>query len=274
MDVPKDGWSVYARDPIRYAGDIPIFSPPDAYSENYDRIAGDHLAYLARTGENPFINEDLWHRLETSTEDLLRKYSSPGARILDAGVGLGRLLERFPEADRYGMDIALPYLETAKTKGISVCLAKIEDMPYREAMFDAVVSTDVLEHVIDLNQCATKLLSVLKPGGVLVLRVPYREDLSPYAAADYPYRFAHLRAFDEHSLVLLFRNVHGTEVLEWAPAAYVRYIGRLKRPRARIVRGILRVWLRILERLRRPAAEALIEGLYHPIEINIVVRKR
>ncbi len=274
MDRPKQEFTIYARDPIGHAGEIPIFSASDEYSENYDRIAGDHLAHLANTGENPFIKGDFWEELETTTENFLRRQLVPGARILDAGVGLGRLLDRFPGNERYGMDIAVSYLEVSNTKGIAVCLAKIEDMPYREEVFDAVVCTDVLEHVIDLNLCVTRLLAVLKPGGVLVLRVPYREDLSPYAAPDYPYRFAHLRTFDEHFLVLLFRNVFGVEVVEWAPAGYVRYIGRLKKYRTRIVRGMLRVFLASLEKLHPSAAKVLVERLYYPVEINVAIQKK
>ena len=56
-------------------------------------------------------------------------------------------------------------------------------MPYEDGFFDAIVACDVLEHVIDLNECCRQILRVLKPGGVLIVRVPFKEDLSPYLEA-------------------------------------------------------------------------------------------
>ena len=52
-------------------------------------------------------------------------------------------------------------------------------MPYSDESFDVILCTDVLEHVIDLNLCVAKILSVLKKGGLLIIRVPNREDLQP-----------------------------------------------------------------------------------------------
>ena len=43
----------------------------------------------------------------------------------------------------------------------------------------------------------------MKPGGIFIVRVPNREDLSSYLNPDYPYDLAHVRGFDEYSLELL-----------------------------------------------------------------------
>ena len=110
--------------------------------------------------------------MEESTLRLVRAYARPGARILDAGVGLARILSRVPELDRYGMDISFAYLREARSKGIDVCYARVEDMPYAAETFDVVLATDILEHVLDVNLCAAKMLAVLKRGGVLIARVP------------------------------------------------------------------------------------------------------
>jgi 2-polyprenyl-3-methyl-5-hydroxy-6-metoxy-1,4-benzoquinol methylase len=67
-----------------------------------------------------------------------------------------------------------------------------------------MVCADVLEHVLDLNLVCAKILSVLRPGGILIVRDPYREDLRAYTVPSCPYKFIHLRNFDENSLQLLF----------------------------------------------------------------------
>ncbi|MFX8075194.1 class I SAM-dependent methyltransferase, partial [Acinetobacter baumannii] len=79
-----------------------------------------------------------------------------------------------------GIDISLDYLRRAREAGISVCFSRIEDMPYKDGFFDAIVCTDVLEHVLDLNYCTAQILRVLRPGGVLILRVPHNDLLEVY----------------------------------------------------------------------------------------------
>ena len=98
---------------------------------------------------NPFIQEEVWRKLEDSTRALLRKYGSPGNKVLDIGVGLGRLLGPLTDFDRYGVDVSFAYLVEAKKQGIEVCCAKTENLPYCQELFDIVVCTDVLEHVFD-----------------------------------------------------------------------------------------------------------------------------
>src|SRR4029078_9982758 len=99
-----------------------------------------------------------------------------------------------------------------KRQGIEVCYSRIEDMPYTENTFDVITCTDVLEHVLDLNLCCSKILSVLKPGGVFIARVPVHEDLRRYLAPDFPYEFVHVRGFTEASLQLFFSRIMGCVV--------------------------------------------------------------
>jgi SAM-dependent methyltransferase len=264
---------IYKRAPLIMERGIPVFSDPDDYTENYERIASDHLASLRRDGTNPFVAEELWRQSEASTVSLIRRYARGGQRVLDVGVGLGRLLGQCPEFQRFGMDISWGYLEIARAAGIQVCFARVEDMPYRDGAFDLVVCTDVLEHVIDLNLCCAKLLAVVKSGGLLILRVPYREDLSGYLATTCPYRYVHLRAFDEHALRLLFERVFGCSVLEIQAAGYMPYANRLRVPvPSSGGRAILSSLLPIVRSLREEWHARLVRALYLPIEINAVIR--
>ena len=107
---------IFRKEPIRFHGNIPVFSHSNEYTDNYGKISDDHLESLRRNGTNPFIPEDLWVEFEKSTAELIKKYSKPGGRVLDVGVGLGRLLSQFSSLERYGMDISFGYLEIAHTK--------------------------------------------------------------------------------------------------------------------------------------------------------------
>lgn len=203
---------------------------------------------------------------------------------MDVGVGLGRLLNairteaepnpKIAKLDLHGMDISLPYLKIAYQTGLNVILAKIEDMPYTEEQFDLIICTDVLEHVVDLNLCIDKILSVLKPGGLLIVRVPNREDLSLYLRHHYPYNMAHIRAFDEYSLELLFVKVFKMIFFGKSPGLLMENQPLLKYKLP--VKGynlLLTNPFRITKMLNKSLYRRFLAVMYHPTEINAVFKK-
>jgi SAM-dependent methyltransferase len=190
------------------ASGIPVFASEDGYTRNYDTIARSHLATLDKEGVNPFMSDATWDALDQSTTAILKDVVRSGDILLDAGVGLGRLLSLFPTHERHGVDISIDYLERTKRQGVHVALARLEDLPYPDEAFDCVISTDVLEHVLDFYQTTREIVRVLKPGGHLVLRVPLEEDMRVY----YEYRefdYVHVRRLDLWSLRLHFERVLG-----------------------------------------------------------------
>jgi SAM-dependent methyltransferase len=267
---------IYSREPLSFYGAIPIFSEQDEYTANYETIARDHLKAIEQNGENPFIPEALWVQSEQSTVFLIEKYAKPEDLILDVGVGLGRVLSHFPNLRKYGMDISFGYLEVARKKGIDVCFARIEDMPYREETFDIVLCMDVLEHVLDLNFCGAKILSVLKDHGTLIVRVPFREVLKPYIESDYPYQLAHLRSFDEHSLRLFFEKILDCRIVEVQQAGYVLCGDYRIRNRDLFNAdeyNALMTWISKLEKISPSLYWDILRKLHLAIEFNAVIQK-
>jgi SAM-dependent methyltransferase len=49
----------------------------------------------------------------------------------------------------------------------------IQNIPYKDAVFDLVICSHVLEHIIDDGKAMRELCRVLKPGGIAILQVPY-----------------------------------------------------------------------------------------------------
>jgi SAM-dependent methyltransferase len=262
----------YKNSPLKVEDGIPIFSQNDFYVENYDRISDDHLRHFEATGNNPFMQEEHWKEIEQSTEDLVNKYAAgPRVKILDVGVGMGRLLERFPKLSRFGMDISRGYLEYAKNKGIEVCMSRIEEIPYKERYFDLVTTTDVLEHVLDLNLAVRKIIDVVKEGGVIIVRVPYKEDLVGYLYPDYPYDLVHLRNFDENSLRILFEKIFNLQVLEWSLTGYKA--GGLKLgANIPYYADLIRLLLSMAMKLNSNIYNSLVRKVCRPVEINMVIR--
>lgn len=262
----------YSREPLDVVDGIPVFSAPDAYIANYDRIARDHLeARKQQEVSNPFIEDQDWRDIERSTAELLKRHTKPGWRVLDVGVGLGRLLTQFPDLERYGLDVSIDYLREARNAGIEVCCARAEDIPFTDSFFDAVVCTDVLEHVIDLNKVLGLVTHVLKPGGLLIVRVPDREDLSPYLAPDYPYTLAHIRSFDEASLRILLCRVYPFDFMEHSFAHLMTH------PKSRIpIKIVSWLLMRVLPVFAGRSASlrrGLFRMFFEPIVINVVCKK-
>jgi SAM-dependent methyltransferase len=225
--------SPLARNPIDAIDGIPIFSRSSRYIETYQEIARDHLAAMAPGVENPWIPGELWRELEDSTKSLIHEFALDGQRILDVGVGLGRTLKDFTNLDRHGIDISVDYLKLAREAGIDAIFSRIEDMPYRDDSFDIVVTCDVLEHVFDLHRCCAQIVRVLKPGGILIVRVPNRENLAAYLNPELPYETVHVRNFDEWSVRLLFSRIFGCEFLKASGAGY--YVQGAERLRLRLL---------------------------------------
>src|SRR5438309_3910201 len=99
-----------------------------------------------------------------------------GLRILDAGCGTGGTtveLRRF--GDVVGVDLAWEALEPASGRGLrELARASIEQLPFGGATFDVVTSFEVVYHlgVASDMSALTELRRVLKPAGLLLLRVP------------------------------------------------------------------------------------------------------
>jgi ubiquinone/menaquinone biosynthesis C-methylase UbiE len=98
----------------------------------------------------------------------------PCEAFLDAGCGDGRYLAaleaELPERIA-GIDIAERILETARARVPRADLrqANLESLPFEDAEFDLVLSSQVIEHVLDAPAAARELARVVRPGGRLVI---------------------------------------------------------------------------------------------------------
>lgn len=114
--------------------------------------------------------------------DPLAKTYSP-KNVLEAGCGTGHLSQKL--AERYGwrmfpIDLAAEGLQYGKSLGVErMAQANITALPFADRAFDAVVSMDVLVHMPlgFEGQPFGEFVRVLKPGGLLVVRVSAMEIL-------------------------------------------------------------------------------------------------
>ena len=97
-----------------------------------------------------------------------------GGRLLEVGSGNGETLEGLREMGWKvrGLDFDPRAVEHCRGKGLEVDLGDLASQGYPAASFDAVVSSNVIEHVPDPGALLRQCLRILEPGGTLVLQTP------------------------------------------------------------------------------------------------------
>ena len=108
-------------------------------------------------------------------EGALREPPTGGRRLLDAGCGTGfNLLALARLGVAVGIDVAPEALALCRERGVRALRTSLLGLPFPSAVFDAVTSFDVLYHawVTDDRAAVAEMARVVRPGGVLLVRVP------------------------------------------------------------------------------------------------------
>ena len=97
-------------------------------------------------------------------------------RILEVGCGGGHVLRLFPDSELTGVDVSGVMLEKAKRNlaGLNATLLKGElaNHSFADQSFDAIICTEVLEHVVDPEAVLGEMKRLLRPSGGLVVTFP------------------------------------------------------------------------------------------------------
>ena len=122
------------------------------------------------------------------TVDYQKLRIGPGTKVIDVGCGAGR--HSF-EAYRRGADVIafdqnaeeLADVDTMlqamgqageapKSAKAQVVVGDALALPYPDGTFDAVIASEILEHIPDDDAAIAELIRVLRPGGTLAVTVP------------------------------------------------------------------------------------------------------
>lgn len=97
------------------------------------------------------------------------KSLAPGSRVVDVGAGDAPYRELFAHTEYMTVDWEQSVHVDA---GSSDVIASADRLPFEDTAFDAVVLTEVLEHLPEPGQALREILRVLRPGGRLFLTTP------------------------------------------------------------------------------------------------------
>jgi SAM-dependent methyltransferase len=105
---------------------------------------------------------------------LAREGDLRGRRVLDVGCGTGRLATLLVERHGckvWGVDPEPAMIEVARERvppGVGLKIGRAEDLPFKDAWFERVTMTLVLQ-LVDRPAAFAEILRVLQPGGRLAL---------------------------------------------------------------------------------------------------------
>jgi SAM-dependent methyltransferase len=106
---------------------------------------------------------------------IVMKAFPAGADILDVGCGYGHFVSvmRGLNFRASGIDPSPEVVTAARQNGLDVQLSTVEDLSFGENSFDAVTMFYVLEHLYDPLYALKRVFHILRPNGLLIVRVPH-----------------------------------------------------------------------------------------------------
>jgi dolichol-phosphate mannosyltransferase len=130
------------------------------------------MDYDHRAFDSPIPLQRYWQRARHRIVLGFVKAAGPRHRraVLDIGCGSGRIIQDLPDA--VGMDILLPKLRFLRDRHRHLVQGTVFALPFPDEQFDAVICSEVIEHIPDQPQVFQELTRVLRPGGTLILGTP------------------------------------------------------------------------------------------------------
>jgi SAM-dependent methyltransferase len=160
---------------VRIHESKPVFTPMPETAHVYEKIErGPDRGTPWRQANWKFLQEQV-------------QGQSKEALILDVGAGHGDFAQIFTRRKYLAVDI-VPYPE------VDLACDLAEYIPFKENTFDMLVLMNVLEHVYHFHELLDALYYLLKPGGSLVVAVPFMIKVHQ-APFDF-YRYTHYTLSD------------------------------------------------------------------------------
>ncbi len=166
------------------------------------------LTLIASSDKEENINTpEYWNKryddkIENEKEDFdpyrfqaILEFVPAKSKLLDVGCGLGEFLRYTkklrPGVDLYGVDFSEKAINFNREKDqgkISYEVSSAYSLPFQKNSFDIVTAGEVLEHLDDPEEFIKEARRVLKPGGRLLLTLPYEDRVRDPEHVRYYYR--------------------------------------------------------------------------------------
>ena len=118
--------------------------------------------------------EGTWREYENSFNEICKRVEE-GSTVLDAGCGLGLLLDRLAKSNScktIGLDISKVAINFIKEKGHDGVVSALPEIPLEDNSVDVVTSTELLEHIRYPDDVMKSFKRICRPNGKIILMVP------------------------------------------------------------------------------------------------------
>lgn len=184
---------VWTGNTFRVGGaNVPVLE----YSNNFAGWSDD-LTFMHEDAAGSSHPVDLASRAD-AVEQLASRVPAGHPVVLEVGCSSGYLLAdlraRLPEAVLIGADVVDEPLQALARRMPGVPLMRFDLLksPVPDAVLDAMVMLNVLEHIEDDDGALAQAARMLKPGGHLVIEVP----AGPHLFDSYDRRLQHFRRYE------------------------------------------------------------------------------
>ena len=135
---------------------------------------------LVETKMERFWNREAWTRDQWVKAEAAKL--PPGSWVLDAGAGASKYRQLFTHCHYSTQDFCRYEGPLVKYSQPIDYVCDLLEIPLPDASLDAILCTEVLEHVTDAVAVLREFSRLLKPGGKLFLTAPFISDLhmAPY----------------------------------------------------------------------------------------------
>jgi 2-polyprenyl-3-methyl-5-hydroxy-6-metoxy-1,4-benzoquinol methylase len=180
---------------------------PDEIKNIYDRSYYDSWGIDGDDASTEMMKQATFH----DKLAVIEKEMPDKGRILDIGCATGFFLDvaRQRGWETYGVELSSysAAIAAGKIGADRIFNGQVEDACFAEGFFDAVVMTDVIEHVTDVRAFIAEVARILRPGGVAAITTPNPLSLScRLLGRHWPhYKLEHLLYLTPQALSLLMR---------------------------------------------------------------------
>lgn len=161
-----------------------------------------YLAQMARPGLGGLLVNPFYFARRGLFEAVRALAGHVSGRMLDVGCGTMPYRNLFAATEYVGLELDTP---EARARKRADCYYDGKTFPFEEESFDALVCNQVFEHVFNPEQFMAEMYRVLKPGGRLLLTVPFAWD-----EHEQPHDYARYASF---GLAAILRK-SGFEIIE------------------------------------------------------------
>ena len=177
-----------------------------------------------------------WRKANWRFLEGIAAQAGPASLVLDVGSGMGDFAQIFQKHAYYTLDVVAH-------PEVDIVCDLVQRVPFRECAFDLILVMNVVEHIFATRAFFRSLAYALKPGGRLIIAVPFlmKVHMAPYDFHRYTH-FALAELGKEAGLeVVLLEGYYDPAFLMGESARSVRHweLSRLNRARRSAARVLL-----------------------------------